>query len=63
MEEIRTPISTISPLKISEAECTASLIMAPECAITPAANFATVRITFVAMLITETFVAAAWKSC
>ena len=57
--EIRTPISTIRPLKISEAECTASLIIAPECAIIPAASFTVVRITFVTMLTTETLVAAA----
>ena len=45
-----------------EAEWAASLIMAPECAIRPAASFSSVRITFVAMLITETLVAAVWNA-
>ena len=49
---------TIKLLKTSEAECTASLIIAPECARMPASSLKTDSAVLPAMLTSETFVAS-----
>ena len=48
---------TISPLRMSEAECSASLSIAPECAISAAASLKAVSTPLPAMPMSDTRVA------
>ena len=57
-----TPTITIRVLPTSDAECTASEIMAPECAAIPAINLKTERIRLSKMLIPDTFMAILFSS-
>lgn len=59
--DIRTPMMTTMVLNTSEAEWTASLIMAPELAAMPAKSLNADNTTFATMLTKETFMATASK--
>ena len=57
----RTPTITTSVLNTSEAECTASEIIAPEDAMSPASSLSSDSTILTIMLTTDTFIATAVK--